>query len=163
MVAQSCLWTIKYLLIKMRNIKLIFLIISFLIITNFAKANLNISLQKYLDDKNLEESSSQIYFLKRCSAIYAYASGVVLKSDAISSKNFIEISNNLLFKSVELMVIEENKKLEEAQKEAEINRKQLFNNYIADGKKNWEKNKSHFKGSYISEDMAICSKLTEEE
>ena len=34
--------------------------------------------------------------------------------------------------------------------------------FIVDGKENWEKNKSHFKGSYISEDMAICSKLTEE-
>ena len=60
------------------------------------------------------------------------------------------------------MVIDENKKLEEAQEKAEKNREELFSNYIADGKKNWEKNKSHFKGSYISEDMAICSKLTEE-
>ena len=60
------------------------------------------------------------------------------------------------------MVIDENKKLEEAQKEAEKNRKEIFNIYINDGKKNWEKNKSHFKGSYISEDMSICSKLTEE-
>ena len=130
--------------------------------TNYAKADLNISLRTYLDGKNLEESSTQIYLLKRCSAIYAYASGIILKSDAVSSKNFIEISNNLLFKSVELLVIDENKKLEEAQKEAEKNRKKLFNNYITDGKKNWEKNRSHFKGSYISEDMAICSKLTED-
>ena len=61
------------------------------------------------------------------------------------------------------MVIEENKKLEGAQAEAEENRKELFNNYIVDGKKNWEKNKSHFKGSYISEDMAICSKLVEDQ
>ena len=28
--------------------------------------------------------------------------------------------------------------------------------------KNWEKNKSHFKGWYIADDMAICSKLTED-
>ena len=63
---------------------------------------------------------------------------------------------------VELKVIEEEKKLEDAQKEAEKKRKELFSNYIADGKKNWEKNKSHFKGSYIAEDMAICSKLTED-
>ena len=61
------------------------------------------------------------------------------------------------------MVIDENKKLEQAQTEAETNRKELFNNYIVDGKKNWEKNKSHFKGSYISEDMAICSKLVEDQ
>ena len=143
--------------------KMILTIIGILFLTNFAKAELNISLKEYLDGKNLDEGSTQIYLLKRCSSVYAYASGIVLKSDAVSSKNFIEISNNLLFKSVELMVIEENKKLEEAQEEAENNRKELFSNYIADGKKNWEKNKSHFKGSYISDDMAICSKLIKDD
>ena len=135
---------------------------SMLLLANLAKADLNISLKDYLEGRDLDNGPTQIYLLKRCSAVYAYASGIVLKSDAVSSKNFIEISNDLLFKSVELMVIEENKKLEEAQTEAEKNRKELFSNYIADGKKNWDKNKSHFKGSYISEDMVICSKLTEE-
>ena len=138
------------------------MIISMLFLANLAKADLNISLKDYLEGRDLDNGPTQIYLLKRCSAVYAYASGIVLKSDAISSKNFIEISNNLLFKSVELMVIEENKKLEEAQTESETNRKELFSNYIADGKKNWEKNKSHFKGSYISGDIAICSKLTKE-
>tara|TARA_Y100000746_G_scaffold19383_1_gene15043 strand:- start:478 stop:921 length:444 start_codon:yes stop_codon:yes gene_type:complete len=147
----------------MKKIKLVIITLLLLILSNFAKADLNISLKKYLDGKDLEKGSTQIYLLKRCSSVYAYASGIVLKSDAVSSKNFIEISNNLLFKSVELMVIEENKKLEEAQEEAENNRKELFSNYIADGKKNWEKNKSHFKGSYISDDMAICSKLIKED
>ena len=147
----------------MKKIKLVIIIVFTLILSNFAKADQNESLKNYLDGKDLEKGSTQIYLLKRCSSVYAYASGIVLKSDAISSKNFIEISNNLLFKSVELMVIEENKKLEEAQEEAENNRKEFFNNYIADGKKNWEKNKSHFKGSYISDDMAICSKLIKED
>ena len=147
----------------MKKIKLIIIIVFISILSNFAKADLNKSLKNYLDGKDLEKGSTQIYLLKRCSSVYAYASGIVLKSDAVSSKNFIEISNNLLFKSVELMVIEENKKLEEAQEEAENNRKELFNNYIADGKKNWEKNKSHFKGSYISDDMAICSKFIKDD
>ena len=146
----------------MRMKKLILTIIGILFLTSLVKADLNTSLKKYLDEKDLEEGLTQIYLLKRCSAVYAYASGIVLKSDAVSSKNFIEISNNLLFKAVELKVIEEEKKLEEAQEEAEKNRKELFSNYLADGKKNWEKNKSHFKGSYIAEDMVICSKLTEE-
>ena len=138
------------------------MIISMIFLTNSAKAELNISLKEYLNGKDLEKGLTQIYLLKRCSAVYAYASGIILKSDAVSSKNFIEISNNLLFKAVELKVIEEEKKFEEAQDEAEKNRKKLFSNYIADGKKNWEKNKSHFKGSYIAEDMVICSKLTED-
>ena len=147
----------------MKKIKLTIIVFFILSFTNFVKADLNISLKEYLDGKDIEKGSTQIYLLKRCSSIYAYASGVILKSDAVTSKNFIEISNNLLIKSVELMVIDENKKLEQAQTEAEKNRKELFNNYIADGKKNWEKNKSHFKGSYISEDMAICSKLVEDQ
>ena len=142
--------------------KIILIITCILSLTSFAKADLNISLTKYLDENDLDKGLTQIYLLKRCSAVYAYASGIVLKLDAVSSKNFIEISNNLLFKAVELKVIEEEKKLEEAQEEAEKNRKDLFSNYIADGKKNWDKNKSHFKGSYIAEDMAICSKLTED-
>ena len=146
----------------MRLKKLIFIIITILSLANYAKADLNISLKKYLDENDLDKGLTQIYLLKRCSAVYAYASGIVLKLDAVSSKNFIEISNNLLFKAIELKVIEEEKKLEEAQEEAEKNRKDLFSNYIADGKKNWDKNKSHFKGSYIAEDMAICSKLTED-
>ena len=141
--------------------KIIFLVTSLFIIS-FAKAETNISLKNYLDTKSIEDGKTQIYLLNRCSAIYAYASGIILKTDAVSSKNFIEISNNLLFKSVELTIIEEEKKLEEVQKKAEEIRKELFNNYIADGKKNWEKNKSHFKGSYIANDMTICSKLTEE-
>ena len=147
----------------MKKIKLTIIVFFILSFSNSVKADLNISLKKYLDGKDIEKGSTQIYLLKRCSSVYAYASGVILKSDAITSKNFIEISNNLLFKSVELMVIDENKKLEQAQTEAEKNRKELFNNYIVDGKKNWEKNKSHFKGSYISEDMAICSKLVEDQ
>ena len=147
----------------MKKIRLVIVIIFTSILSNLAKADLNKSLKNYLDGKDLEKGSTQIYLLKRCSSVYAYASGIVLKSDAVSSKNFIEISNNLLFKSVELMVIEENKKLEEAQEEAENNRKELFSNYIAEGKKNWEKNKSHFKGSYISDDMAICSRLIKDD
>ena len=141
--------------------KIIFLVTSLFIIS-FAKADTNISLKNYLDAKSIEDGKTQIYLLNRCSAVYAYASGIILKTDAVSSKNFIEISNNLLFKSVELTIIEEEKKLEEVQKKAEEIRKELFNKYIADGKKNWEKNKSHFKGSYIANDMTICSKLTEE-
>jgi len=147
----------------MKDIKFIVIIFSLLLLPSLVKADSNISLKNYLDKNNIEDGSTQIYLLSRCSAVYAYASGIILKSDAVSSKNFIEISNNLLFKSVELMVIEEEKKLEEAQKKAENERKKLFNNYITDGKKNWEKNQSHFKGSYISNDMTICSKLIEDQ
>ena len=104
----------------MRVKKIILIITCILSLTSFAKADLNISLTKYLDENDLDKGLTQIYLLKRCSAVYAYASGIVLKLDAVSSKNFIEISNNLLFKAVELKVIEEEKKLEEATEKADF-------------------------------------------
>ena len=52
--------------------------------------------------------------------------------------------------------------LENAQKKARTIRKKMFDIYVIDGKKNWEKNKSHFKDSYILDDMSICSKLVED-
>ena len=144
--------------------KTIYLITILSLVSSFTlvSANSNTSLKDYLDKKDIENATTQIYLLNRCSAVYAYASAIILKTDVLTSKGFIEKANNLLFKSVELMVIEEEKKLEEAQKKAEEKRKELFNKYIIDGKKNWEKNKSHFKESYISEDMSICSKLIED-
>ena len=138
------------------------ILFTFLAINNFAYAKNEISLKEFLGEKNIESEKTQIYLLQRCSSIYAFASGVLMKSDSLQSKKLIEISNNLLFKSVELMVIEEQKSLEVSQKHSEDIRKKLFNNYIADGKQNWERNKSYFKGSYIENDMIICSKLTED-
>jgi len=98
--------------------KIILLItISFLVSSfSFASANSNTSLKDYLYKKDIENATTQIYLLNRCSAIYAYASGIILKTDAVSSKNFIEISNSLLFKSVELMVIDEEKKIRRSSK-----------------------------------------------
>ena len=144
--------------------KIIFIISTFLIINSFntLKANNSISLKDYLKHRNIEEGSTQIYLLNRCSAVYAFASAIILESDTLNSKKFIEIANNLLFKSVELRIIDDKENSASAKRKAEKERKKLFKNYTADGKKNWDKNKSYFKGSYISEDMLICSKLVED-
>ncbi len=146
----------------MKRLNFLAVIIFSIFFLSISKADSNTPLKEYLQNKDIEEGSTQIFLLNRCSAIYAYASAILLNTDPVNSKNFIEIANNLLFKSVELMVIDEKEKLEEAQKKAEKKRKKLFDIYIGDGKKNWEKNKSHFKGSYISDDMSICSKLVED-
>jgi len=146
----------------MKRLNFLIVIIFSIFVSSILKADSNTPLKEYLKNKDIEEGSTQIFLLNRCSAIYAYASAILLNTDPVNSKNFIEIANNLLFKSVELMVIDKKEKLEEAQKKAEKKRKKLFDIYIVDGKKNWEKNKSHFKGSYISDDMSICSKLVED-
>tara|TARA_Y100000768_G_scaffold324469_1_gene261171 strand:- start:683 stop:1126 length:444 start_codon:yes stop_codon:yes gene_type:complete len=142
-------------------VSIVFIILFFF---SSSYASFKVSLKQYLEKNNIEDGPTQIYLLNRCSAVYTYASAILLETDKLNSKNFIEISNNLLFKAIELMIIEEEeKKLEQAQNKAEDIRKKMFDEYIIEGKKNWEKNKSHFKGSFISEDMLICSNLVEGE
>ena len=142
-------------------VSIVFIILFFF---SSSYASFKDSLKQHLEKNNIEDGSTQIYLLNRCSAVYTYASAILLETDKLNSKNFIEISNNLLFKAIELMIIEEEeKKLEQAQNKAEDIRKKMFDEYIIEGKKNWEKNKSHFKGSFISEDMLICSNLVEGE
>ena len=144
--------------------KVVSIVFILLLFFGSSYASFKDSLKQHLEKNNIEDGSTQIYLLNRCSAVYTYASAILLETDKLNSKNFIEISNNLLFKAIELMIIEEEeKKLEQAQKKAEDIRKKMFDEYIIEGKKYWEKNKSHFKGSFISEDMLICSNLVEGE
>ena len=144
--------------------KVVSIVFILLLFFGSSYASFKDSLKQHLEKNNIEDGSTQIYLLNRCSAVYTYASAILLETDKLNSKNFIEISNNLLFKAIELMIIEEEeKKLEQAQNKAEDKRKKMFDEYIIEGKKNWEKNKSHFKGSFISEDMLICSNLVEGE
>ena len=143
----------------MRKINFFICTICFLIFSNNLKADANVPIKNFLKKNNIEKSTTQIYLLNRCSAIYTYASAIILKKDPVNSKKFIDIANNLLFKSVELRIIDDEEKLENARNKAENEREKLFKNYIEDGKKNWDLNKSYFKGSYISEDMSICEKL----
>ena len=146
----------------MKKVKFFIIFLYLFSLSNILIAGSTDSLKDYLQKKDIEEASTQIYLLSRCSAVYTYASAATLKTDTASSKNFIQIANNLLFKSVELRVIDYKEKLEIAQKKASEERKQLFEIYILEGKKNWKLNKSYFKGSYITEDMSICTKLVED-
>ena len=135
----------------------------FILSFNFCIAASNIPLKKYLSEKNIEEPEVQIFFLQRCSAIYTFASAVLLEKDVTNSKKFIDIASNLLFKSTELLVINFNYKFDNAEKKSAEQRKEFFEIYVDDGKKNWAGNNSYFKGSYISEDMLVCSKLIEDQ
>ena len=114
-------------------------------------------------DKDIDEPENQVFLLQRCSAIYTFVSAVLLEKDVTNSKIFIDIANNLLFKSTELLVIDFNHKFENAEKISAARRKEYFEIYVEDGKKNWAGNNSYFKGSYISEDMLVCSKLIEDQ
>ena len=59
--------------------KIIFLITTLYLVNfiNFANADSNIPLKKYLEKKDIEKGPAQVYLLNRCSAVYAYASAII--------------------------------------------------------------------------------------
>ena len=141
--------------------KYFFLFLFFFLNFNFSKAYSQEPLSEYLSKNDLDKIDVQIQMLHRCSAVYAYASFILKDKDLINSKNFIEKSNKILFKANDLSVELRKSKLEDEQKKAEKIRNELLEKYVQSGKQNWEKNKSHYKNSYIEIDMGICGKLTQ--
>jgi len=141
--------------------KYFFLFLFFFLNFNFSKAYSQEPLSEYLSKNDIDKIDVQIQMLHRCSAVYAYASFILKDKDLINSKNFIEKSNKLLFKANDLSVELRKSKLEDEQKKAEKIRNELLEKYVQSGKENWEKNKSHYKNSYIEIDMGICGKLTQ--
>jgi hypothetical protein len=141
--------------------KYFFLFLFFFLNFNFSKAYSQEPLSEYLSKNDLDKIDVQIQMLHRCSAVYAYASFILKDKDLINSKNFIEKSNKILFKANDLSVELRKSKLEDEQKKAEKIRNELLEKYVQSGKENWEKNKSHYKNSYIEIDMGICGKLTQ--
>ena len=143
------------------NEKIFFFIFIFFLNFNFSKAYSQEPLSEYLSKNDIDKIDVQIQMLHRCSAVYAYASFILKDKDLINSKNFIEKSNKILFKANDLSVELRKSKLEDEQKKAEKIRNELLEKYVQSGKENWEKNKSHYKNSYIEIDMGICGKLTQ--
>jgi hypothetical protein len=141
--------------------KYFFLFLFFFLNFNFSKAYSQEPLSEYLSKNDLDKIDVQIQMLHRCSAVYAYASFILKDKDLINSKNFIEKSNKILFKANDLSIELRKSKLEDEQKKAEKIRNELLEKYVQSGKENWEKNKSHYKNSYIEIDMGICGKLTQ--
>jgi len=141
--------------------KYFFLFLFFFLNFNFSKAYSQEPLSEYLSKNDIDKIDVQIQMLHRCSAVYAYASFILKDKDLINSKNFIEKSNKILFKANDLSVKLRKSKLEDEQKKAEKIRNELLEKYVQSGKENWEKNKSHYKNSYIEIDMGICGKLTQ--
>ncbi len=141
--------------------KYFFLFLFFFLNFNFSKAYSQEPLSEYLSKNDIDKIDVQIQMLHRCSAVYAYASLILKDKDLINSKNFIEKSNKILFKANDLSVELRKSKLEDEQKKAEKIRNELLEKYVQSGKENWEKNKSHYKNSYIEIDMGICGKLTQ--
>jgi hypothetical protein len=122
-----------------------------------------VPLKIYLKDKDIDDPENQVFLLQRCSAIFTFISAVLLEKDVINSKKYIDIGNKLLFKSTELLVIDFNYKFENAEKLSALRRSEFFEIYVEDGKKNWVGNNSYFKGSYIAEDMLVCSNLIKDQ
>lgn len=111
------------------------------------------------ENKNYQDINRSIYILKRCVSLNVFMSNQDLKGyDKKISIRFEKTDNYFLLRLFEKTgKITENKKNFEESLQKDIIK--ISNLYKKDGLKNFSKNKSYFKKSYIFEDLKICSKI----
>ena len=119
-----------------------------------------IPLKTYLkNNKNFKDLSRTIYLLKRCTSLHYF----------LSNKEFTKKDNNVRiryekdynFFSVRLYKIlnTENSDFTQFNKKVDDEIIRFSKIYSIDGTENLSKTGSHFKKSYILDDLKICSKI----
>ena len=119
-----------------------------------------IPLKTYLkNNKNFKDISRTLYLLKRCTSLHYF----------LSNNEFTKKDNNVRirfekdynFFSVRLYKIlnTENSDFTKLNKKVDDEIIKFTKIYSNDGRKNLSKSGSHFKKSYILDDLKICSKI----
>ena len=108
---------------------------------------------------NYQDINRSIYILKRCVSLNTFLSNQDLKGyDKKISIRYEKTENYFLLRLLEKVknITENKKNFQESLQEDILKISKL---YQEDGLKNFSKNKSYFKKSYIFEDLKICSKI----
>ncbi len=139
---------------------LIYLIIFVFILIPKSYSETMIPLKTYLkNNKNFEDPSRAVYLLKRCISLHYFLSN----NEFTKKDNNVRIryEKNYNFFSVRLYKILniENSDFTKLNKKVDDEIMKFTEVYSNDGKKNLSKTGSHFKKSYILDDLNICSKI----
>jgi len=115
----------------------------------------NYSLEEFFTD---EKASHTV--LERCISLYSAITDLTKKKHPELASEFYQIANTLYPYGIISLSKIRNIPYEEAEKFFFTNVNNLANLYIDEMKKNGEKNKSYFKGSFIGDDLRFCHEVT---
>ena len=138
----------------------IYSIIFIFILTSKSYSENMIPLKTYLkNNKNFKDLTRTIYLLKRCTSLHYF-----LSNNEFSKKDNnvrIRYEKDYNFFSIKLYKIlnVENSDFNKLNKKVDDEIMRFSKIYSIDGRENLSKTGSHFKKSYILDDLKICSKI----
>ena len=140
--------------------KLFLYVFLVLMICNVAKALSLMPLREVIE-KNANSNTDpafQVYVFNRCAGAYKYSASIFLKANKKDMvMQFNEFSSKFATMAGVVLVTKLNYSQDDALKKVKESLKEMGSLYAEDGKENYLKTGSHLEGSYILDDVKVCS------
>ena len=131
-----------------------------LMICNVAKAFSLMPLREVVE-KNANSNTDpafQVYVFNRCAGAHKYLATILLKANKKDKvMQFTTLSSKFSTMATVVLVTKLNYSQDDALKTVGESLKEMGSLYAEDGKENYLKTGSHLEGSYILDDVKVCS------
>ena len=138
----------------------IYSIIFIFILTSKSYSENMIPLKTYLkNNKNFKDLTRTIYLLKRCTSLHYFLSNNEFSKKDNNVRIRYEKDYNFFSMKLYKILNVENSDFTKLNKKVDDQIMRFSKIYSIDGRENLSKTGSHFKKSYILDDLKICSKI----
>ena len=122
-------------------------------------ANNYTSLQKWMLDKDPNDTAVIFYYTQRCNSLFVSMNKMFETESPELANKFLLIAADFYLFGIKFLAEIDNISLENSKSKYTQLIIKSSNLYIEDMKTNWLKNGSYYEGSYLGEDVEFCKTL----
>ena len=118
-------------------------------------------LQKYIDENanSINDPVVVSYMLKRCGAVYIFASAITKDTDKDTAEAMRRISNDAILNAGKILIEKLKWSKEETTKNLETDLTKMVEYYKKDGSDFFARTGLYMQDNYIADDVYICGEL----
>ena len=118
-------------------------------------------LQKYIDENanSINDPVVVSYMLKRCGAVYIFASAITKDTDKDTAEAMRRISNDAILNAGKILIEKLKWSKEETTKSLETDLTKMVEYYKKDGSDFFARTGLYIQDNYIADDVYICGEL----
>ena len=118
-------------------------------------------LQKYIDENanSINDPVVVSYMLKRCGAVYIFASAITKDTDKDTAEAMRRISNDAILNAGKILIEKLKWSKEESTKSLETDLTKMVEYYKKDGSDFFARTGLYMQDNYIADDVYICGEL----
>jgi len=118
-------------------------------------------LQKYIDENanSINDPVVVSYMLKRCGAVYIFASAITKDTDKDTAEAMRRISNDAILNAGKILIEKLKWSKEETTKNLETDLTKMVEYYKKDGSNFFARTGLYMQDNYIADDVYICGEL----